>query len=78
MEGADVSHRGSKPGFVRVTEEDGRTVLTSPDFTGNFGFNTLGNLALNPRAGVLFVGEGRPTASETSSPTFETCPGLSL
>ncbi|WP_437276660.1 pyridoxamine 5'-phosphate oxidase family protein [Sorangium sp. So ce375] len=55
IEGADVSHRGGKPGFVRVTEQDGRTVLTSPDFTGNFAFNTLGNLALDPRAGVLFV-----------------------
>ncbi|WP_437852543.1 flavin-nucleotide-binding protein [Sorangium sp. So ce363] len=55
IEGADVSHRGGKPGFVRVTEEDGHTVLTSPDFTGNFAFNTLGNLALCPSAGVLFV-----------------------
>ncbi|WP_437587622.1 flavin-nucleotide-binding protein [Sorangium sp. So ce1000] len=55
VEGADVSHRGGKPGFVRVTEEGGRTVLTSPDFMGNFAFNTLGNLALFPRAGVLFV-----------------------
>jgi len=26
-----------------------------PDFTGNFFFMTLGNLQLNPRAGVLFV-----------------------
>ncbi|XXV04071.1 pyridoxamine 5'-phosphate oxidase family protein [Sorangium sp. So ce1335] len=55
IEGADVSHRGGRPGFVRVAEEDGRTVLTSPDFAGNSSFNTLGNLALNPRAGVLFV-----------------------
>ncbi|XXX74751.1 pyridoxamine 5'-phosphate oxidase family protein [Sorangium sp. So ce134] len=55
IEGADVSHRGGKPGFVRVTEEGGRTVLTSPDFAGNSAFNTFGNLALNPRAGVLFV-----------------------
>ena len=54
-EGVDVSHRGGKPGFVRVTEQDGRTVLTSPDFSGNFFFNTLGNLLLNPRAGVVFV-----------------------
>ncbi|WP_437687212.1 pyridoxamine 5'-phosphate oxidase family protein [Sorangium sp. So ce176] len=55
IEGADVSHRGGRPGFVRVAEEDGHTVLTSPDFTGNSAFNTLGNLALNPRAGLLFV-----------------------
>jgi uncharacterized protein len=54
-EGVDVSHRGGKPGFVRVTEQDGRTVLTSPDFSGNFYFNTLGNLLLEPRAGMVFV-----------------------
>ena len=54
-EEVDVSHRGGKPGFVRVSEEDGRTVLTSPDFLGNFHFATLGNIALNPRAGLLFI-----------------------
>jgi predicted pyridoxine 5'-phosphate oxidase superfamily flavin-nucleotide-binding protein len=54
-EGVDVSHRGGKPGFVRVDEEDGATVLTAPDFRGNFYFNTLGNIASNPRAGLLFV-----------------------
>ncbi|HYH36966.1 MAG TPA: pyridoxamine 5'-phosphate oxidase family protein [Azospirillum sp.] len=53
--GVDVSHRGGAPGFVRVEEEDGRTVLTAPDFRGNFFFNSFGNLALNPRAGLLFV-----------------------
>lgn len=50
--GADVSHRGGRPGFVKV--EDERTFLV-PDFKGNFFFMTLGNLQLNPRAGVLFV-----------------------
>ncbi len=50
--GADVSHRGGKPGFVRI--EDERT-LTFPDFRGNNFFNTLGNIAANPRAGVLFI-----------------------
>ncbi len=54
-DGVDVSHRGGKPGFVRVAETDGGTVLTSPDFIGNFAFNTLGNLALEPRAGLLVV-----------------------
>lgn len=53
--GVDVSHRGGKPGFVRATQEHGHTVLTSPDFVGNAFFNTLGNLALNPRAGLLFA-----------------------
>ena len=50
--GVDVSHRGGKPGFVRV-DEDG--TLTAPDFAGNQFFNTLGNLALHPRAGLLFI-----------------------
>lgn len=48
--GVDVSHRGGKPGFVRV---DGDLLLTMPDFAGNSFFNTLGNLVLNPRAGLL-------------------------
>ncbi|MEN3031839.1 pyridoxamine 5'-phosphate oxidase family protein [Chromobacterium amazonense] len=47
----DVSHRGGKPGFVRV---DGDT-LTIPDFPGNGYFNTLGNLLRHPRAGLLFI-----------------------
>ncbi|MFC5473874.1 pyridoxamine 5'-phosphate oxidase family protein [Paraherbaspirillum soli] len=50
--GVDVSHRGGKPGFVRI---DGGTTLTVPDFVGNFFFNTIGNLVENPRAGLLFI-----------------------
>lgn len=50
--GVDVSHRGGKPGFVRI---DGDDTLTVPDFSGNCHFNTFGNLELNPRAGLLFV-----------------------
>jgi uncharacterized protein len=53
--GVDVSHRGGKPGFVRVTDGPVGDVLTVPDFTGNFFFNTLGNLALDPHAGLLFA-----------------------
>lgn len=48
--GIDVSHRGGKPGFVRV---DGDATLTIPDFSGNGFFNTLGNLIVYPRAGLL-------------------------
>jgi ferredoxin-NADP reductase/predicted pyridoxine 5'-phosphate oxidase superfamily flavin-nucleotide-binding protein len=47
----DVSHRGGQSGFVHV--EGNR--LTIPDFAGNLHFNTLGNLLLNPRAGLLFI-----------------------
>ncbi len=50
--GVDVSHRGGKPGFVRI---DSDKTLTIPDFSGNCHFNTLGNLELNPRTGLLFV-----------------------
>jgi ferredoxin-NADP reductase/predicted pyridoxine 5'-phosphate oxidase superfamily flavin-nucleotide-binding protein len=50
--GADISHRGGRPGFVRV---DGETTLTAPDFVGNFIFNTLGNLQIDNRAGLLFI-----------------------
>ncbi len=49
---ADVSHRGGRSGFVRV--EDARTLLV-PDFAGNLMFMTLGNLQLDPRAGVIFI-----------------------
>lgn len=53
--GVDVSHRGGAPGFVQVGEAASRTVLTVADYAGNGFFNTFGNLALEPRAGLLFV-----------------------
>ena len=49
--GADISHRGGKPGFIAV---DGDT-LAIPDYRGNRFFNTLGNLIADPRAGLLFI-----------------------
>ena len=52
-EGVDVSHRGGRPGFVRVQDTPTGTRLTIPDFTGNFVFNTFGNLAVNPHAGIV-------------------------
>ncbi len=48
----DVSHRGGNPGFVQILDE--RTLLI-PDYNGNSMFNSLGNFAVNPRAGLLFV-----------------------
>jgi hypothetical protein len=48
----DVSHRGGKPGFVHVNDDG---TLTVPDFSGNKFFNTIGNLLVNPRAGLLFI-----------------------
>lgn len=48
----DVSHRGGKAAFVRVGRDG---TLTIPDFACNLHFNTLGNMLLNPRAGLIFV-----------------------
>lgn len=48
-EGADASHRGGMPGFIEV--EGNRLVW--PDYAGNMMYNTLGNIALHPRAGLL-------------------------
>jgi uncharacterized protein len=50
--GADVSHRGGEPGFVRVPDA-GRMLI--PDYAGNMMFNTLGNVAADGRAGLLLV-----------------------
>lgn len=49
--GADMSHRGGRPGFVRV---DGGT-LSIPDFAGNRYYNTFGNFMGEPRGSLLFV-----------------------
>ncbi|HDS1736685.1 pyridoxamine 5'-phosphate oxidase family protein [Pseudomonas sp. BP8] len=51
LRSVDVSHRGGRAGFVKV--EGNR--LTIPDYAGNLHFNTLGNLLVNPLAGLLFV-----------------------
>ena len=51
-QGADVSHRGGKPGFVRIDNEGH---FSFPDFAGNSHYNTLGNLQMNPKAGFLFM-----------------------
>lgn len=45
--GADVSHRGGHPGFIRV--EDAQTIII-PDYSGNNMFNTLGNILVNASA----------------------------
>lgn len=47
----DVSHRGGGAGFVKLRGGD----LLIPDYPGNSMFRTLGNFALNPRAGLTFV-----------------------
>ena len=49
--GLDASHRGGKPGFVRVEDE---RHLVFPDYSGNNMFNSLGNISSYPKAGLLF------------------------
>lgn len=50
--GADASHRGGNPGFVRILNA---SKLVFPDYAGNNMFNTFGNLFVNPQAGLLFI-----------------------
>lgn len=49
--GADASHKGGRPGFVRI----GGAELWWPDYAGNNMFNSMGNIAVNPEAALLFV-----------------------
>ena len=51
-QGVDVSHRGGPPGFAAFIDDD---TFVIPDFPGNNFYNTLGNLRLNPAAGLLFI-----------------------
>ncbi len=50
--GADASHRGGNPGFIRVL---GDRRIRVPDYVGNRMFNTLGNFTVNPHAGLVFL-----------------------
>jgi predicted pyridoxine 5'-phosphate oxidase superfamily flavin-nucleotide-binding protein len=49
--GVDSSHRGGPPGFVRVDGDE----LWWPDYHGNNMFNSLGNLASDDEASLLFL-----------------------
>jgi predicted pyridoxine 5'-phosphate oxidase superfamily flavin-nucleotide-binding protein len=51
-EGADASHRGGMPGFVRIENQE----LSWREYPGNAMFNTLGNIVKNPRTGILVPG----------------------
>ncbi|HEX7970058.1 MAG TPA: pyridoxamine 5'-phosphate oxidase family protein [Stellaceae bacterium] len=63
-QGIDASHRGGKPGFVRV---DGARTLTVPDYSGNAYYNTLGNLVLEPHCGLLLIDFDRGTALQVAA-----------
>lgn len=81
-DGVDVSHRGGEPGFVQVADTAGATELTVPDYVGNFMFNTLGNILVRPRVGLLFMdvargdvlwlaGQGRVDLDPRAAAAFE-------
>ncbi len=48
----DCSFKGGQPGFVRVM---GENVVAWPDYDGNRMYRSLGNIACNPRVGLLFI-----------------------
>ncbi|AEU34470.1 pyridoxamine 5'-phosphate oxidase family protein [Granulicella mallensis] len=69
--GLDASHRGGNPGFV-VSPSD-RTIRF-PDYAGNNLFNTLGNLEIDARVGLLLPDFNNGTAlaiSGTASVSYE-------
>jgi ferredoxin-NADP reductase/predicted pyridoxine 5'-phosphate oxidase superfamily flavin-nucleotide-binding protein len=78
--GMDASHRGGNPGFVRV---EGERQLVFPDYAGNSHYNTIGNLVVDPGAGILFVDFARGSLLQLTgrvridwdSPEVERIPG---
>ncbi|HEY5759783.1 MAG TPA: pyridoxamine 5'-phosphate oxidase family protein [Steroidobacter sp.] len=51
----DCSFKGGAPGFVRIVQRD---LLVWPDYDGNGMFKSLGNIAVNPFVGLLFIRMG--------------------
>jgi uncharacterized protein len=51
----DCSFKGGPPGFVRIVQPD---LLVWPDYDGNGMFKSLGNIAINPSVGLLFIRMG--------------------
>lgn len=60
--GADTSHRGGEPGFVRCADGE----LSWPDYPGNNLFNSLGNIVVNPATALLFLDFERRTSIQLS------------
>ena len=46
------SYKGGEPGFVRVLDA---TTIVFPNYDGNGMYLSMGNLAVNPHVGLLFV-----------------------
>lgn len=49
-QGADVTPRGDRPGFVHVLDD---TTILIPDWPGNNRLDSLTNIVSNPRVGIL-------------------------
>jgi len=54
----DTNHRGGPPGFIRIlsnptSTSDGAAEIIYPEYSGNRLYQTLGNLHLNPLAGLV-------------------------
>jgi hypothetical protein len=48
----DCSYKGGREGFVRVVDD---SILVFPSYDGNGMFRSLGNIAVNPGVGLLFI-----------------------
>jgi uncharacterized protein len=75
------SYKGGDPGFVHVLDE--RT-LALPNYDGNGMYRTWGNVAVNPRVGLLFIDfegqkrlrlEGTATIEDPDDARFGHWPG---
>jgi predicted pyridoxine 5'-phosphate oxidase superfamily flavin-nucleotide-binding protein len=80
----DCSFKGGPPGFVRAAAPDR---LVFPDYDGNGMFKSLGNIAVNPWVGLLFIAMGehprRLRVNGTArilrdSPEMKSTPGAQL
>jgi predicted pyridoxine 5'-phosphate oxidase superfamily flavin-nucleotide-binding protein len=79
----EASYKGGEPGFVRVLDDH---TLAYPVYDGNGMFLTAGNLAVNPRVGLLFIDWQTGTRLRLSGhatmdpvdPLIETYPGAVL
>ena len=51
-DGADVTPRGDRPGFVHVLDDN---TIAIPDWPGNNRLDSLSNIVSNPQIGLLFM-----------------------
>lgn len=73
-QGADVSPRGDRPGFVHVLDD---TTLAMPDWPGNNRLDSFANIVGNPHIGLLFLIPGvDETLRINGTATITTDPAL--